>query len=69
MVRPLSSGKQDYEADESAWPVGQPMTKIGAELQVKEIAHIFVDSTLKRTCHLDEVFVTGCPESCQNDNF
>ena len=34
MVRPLSSGKQKYETDESTWPVGQPMTKIGADLQV-----------------------------------
>ena len=27
-------------------------------------------STLKRKClHFDEIFITGCTESCQNDNF
>ena len=27
-------------------------------------------STLKQKCHhFDEIFVTGCTESCQNDNF
>ena len=27
-------------------------------------------TTLKRKClHFDEIFITGCPGSCQNDNF
>ena len=24
---------------------------------------------LKRKCHFDKIFITGCTESCQNDNF
>ena len=23
----------------------------------------------RKCCHLDEIFITGCTESCQNDNF
>ena len=29
-----------------------------------------ITTTLKRQCrHFDEIFITGCTESCQNDNF
>ena len=31
---------------------------------------IVIEITLKRKClHFDEIFITGCTESCQNDNF
>ena len=31
---------------------------------------IFFRETLKQKCrHFDEIFITGCTESCQNDNF
>ena len=31
---------------------------------------ILVHTSLKRKClHFDEIFITGCTESCQNDNF
>ena len=31
---------------------------------------VYFAITLKRKCHhFDEIFITGCTESCQNDNF
>ena len=36
---------------------------------VWSISYLLATRTRKRKCHFDELFGTGCTESCQNDNF
>ena len=36
----------------------------------KAVVNYILDYSQKRKCHhFDEIFITGCTESCQNDNF
>ena len=39
LVRPLSSGKQEYSTDKTKWPLTEPMPKLSAKLQVRTLGY------------------------------
>ena len=45
----------------SVWSTGFRETRLNQ--------HIATTSLKRKCCHFDEIFITDCTESCQNDNF
>lgn len=50
MIRPMSSGKQEFEIDPTMFPLGKPMPKLEAVIQCSGIFSILYFEVLAEEC-------------------